>query len=85
MTTLDARSPLLPDVPAITEAGMSKFPIVPWAGLFGPARLTPEIVQRLNTEVNATLNRPDVKDSSRSRRLPAPVPRRTILGPSRRS
>ena len=62
VTTLDARSPLLPDVPAITEAGMSKFPIVPWAGLFGPARLTPEIVQRLNTEVNATLNRPDVKE-----------------------
>ena len=38
-TTLDRRSPLLPDVPAITETGMAKFPIVSWAGLFGPAKL----------------------------------------------
>jgi tripartite-type tricarboxylate transporter receptor subunit TctC len=62
VTTLDTRSPLLPDVPAITEAGMAKFPIVPWAGLFGPARLPREIVQRLNGEVTTTLNRPDVKE-----------------------
>ena len=62
VTTLDSRSPLLPDVPSITEAGLSKFPIVPWAGMFGPARLPPEIVQRLNTEVVAILNRPDVKE-----------------------
>jgi tripartite-type tricarboxylate transporter receptor subunit TctC len=62
VTTLDSRSPLLPDVPSITEAGMSKFPIVPWAGMFGPARLPPEIVQRLNGEVVAILSRPDVKE-----------------------
>ena len=62
VTTLDSRSPLLPDVPSITEAGMSKFPIVPWAGMFGPARLPPEIVQRLNGEVVAILNRPDVTE-----------------------
>lgn len=62
VTTLDGRSPLLPDVPSITEAGMSKFPIVPWAGMFGPARLPADVVQRLNTEVVAILNRPDVKE-----------------------
>ena len=62
VTTLDSRSALLPDVPSITEAGMSKFPIVPWAGMFGPARLPPEIVQRLNGEVVAILNRPDVTE-----------------------
>jgi tripartite-type tricarboxylate transporter receptor subunit TctC len=62
VTTLDSRSPLLPEVPSITEAGMSKFPIVPWAGMFGPARLPPEIVQRLNGEMVAILNRPDVRE-----------------------
>jgi len=62
VTTLDARSPLLPDVPAITEAGMAKFPIVPWAGMFGPARLPPEIARRLNGEVVATLARPEIKE-----------------------
>jgi tripartite-type tricarboxylate transporter receptor subunit TctC len=62
VTTLDARSPLLPDVPSITEAGMSKFPIVPWAGMFGPAKLPADVVQRLNTEVVAILNRAEVKE-----------------------
>jgi tripartite-type tricarboxylate transporter receptor subunit TctC len=62
-TTLDRRSPLLPDVPAITETGMSRFPIVSWAGLFGPAKLPRDIVERLNREVTATLARPDVRES----------------------
>ncbi len=62
VTTLDSRSPLLPEVPAITEAGMSKFPIVPWAGMFGPGKLPADVVKRLNTELVAILNRPDVKE-----------------------
>jgi tripartite-type tricarboxylate transporter receptor subunit TctC len=62
VTTLDARSPLLPDVPAITEAGMAKFPVVPWAGMFGPAKLPQETVRRLNSEVVAILARAEIKD-----------------------
>ena len=62
VTTLDTRSPLLPEVPTIVEGGMAKFPIVSWAGMFGPARLPPDIVRRLNGEVVAILNRPDVKE-----------------------
>jgi putative tricarboxylic transport membrane protein len=61
-TTLDRRSPLLPDVPAITETGMAKFPIVSWAGLFGPAKLPKDIVDRLNREVIAILARPEVRE-----------------------
>jgi tripartite-type tricarboxylate transporter receptor subunit TctC len=61
-TTLDARSPLLPDVPTIVEAGMPRFPIVSWAGLFGPGRLPPEVAQRLNAEVTGILRRPDVTE-----------------------
>jgi len=62
-TTLDRRSPLLPDVPAIVETGMPKFPIVSWAGLFGPAKLPKDIVDRLNREVNAVLARPEVREA----------------------
>jgi tripartite-type tricarboxylate transporter receptor subunit TctC len=62
VTTLDARSPLLPDVPSITEAGMAKFPIVPWAGMFGPARMPADVVQRLNSEVVAIVNRPEMRE-----------------------
>jgi tripartite-type tricarboxylate transporter receptor subunit TctC len=61
-TTLDRRSPLLPDVPAITETGMPKFPIVSWAGLFGPAKLPKDVVDRLNREVTAVIARPDVRE-----------------------
>jgi tripartite-type tricarboxylate transporter receptor subunit TctC len=61
-TTLDRRSPLLPDVPAITETGMPKFPIVSWAGLFGPARLPKDVVDRLNREVTTVIARPDVRE-----------------------
>jgi tripartite-type tricarboxylate transporter receptor subunit TctC len=61
-TTLPARSPLLPDVPSIVEAGLPKFPIVPWAGLFGPARMPKEVVDRLQREVSAILTRADVRE-----------------------
>ena len=43
-TTFAERSPLMPDVPSIVEAGQPKFPIGPWFALVGPAGLPPEIV-----------------------------------------
>lgn len=62
-TALPVRSPLLPDVPSITESGQPKFPIGPWGALMGPAGLPPEIVQRLNKETVAILAKPEVKDA----------------------
>lgn len=62
VTTLPARSALLPDVPSIVEAGMPKFPIVPWAGLFGPAKMPKDVVDRLNRELVAILKRPEIRD-----------------------
>ena len=38
-TTLNERSPLMPDVPSFPEAGQAKFPIGPWFALVGPAGL----------------------------------------------
>jgi len=62
VTTLPARSALLPDVPSIVEAGMPKFPIVPWAGLFGPAKMPKDVVDRLSREIVAILKRPDIRE-----------------------
>ena len=56
VTTLNRRSPLLPDVPTIHEAGT----ISNWMGLIGPAKLPREIVERLNREVGAVLRQPEV-------------------------
>jgi tripartite-type tricarboxylate transporter receptor subunit TctC len=61
VTTLPKRSGLLPDVPTIAEAGMPQFSITSWAGLFGPAGLPPEVVQRLNKEFVGAMGRPDVQ------------------------
>ena len=62
VTTLPNRSPLLPEVPSIVEAGF-KFPFLPWAGMFGPARMPKDTIERLNRELNALLRRGDVRET----------------------
>ena len=52
----------MPDVPSIVEAGFPKFPIVPWAGMVGPAKMPKEVVERLNRELNVILKRADLRE-----------------------
>ena len=61
VTTLARRSPLLPEVPTIAEAGMPQFSLTSWAGLFGPARLPRDVLERLNKEFAAAMSRADVQ------------------------
>jgi tripartite-type tricarboxylate transporter receptor subunit TctC len=63
---LEKRSPLLPEVPTIAEAGVPEVTVRQWAGVFGPPKMAPEIVARLNKEVNALLKRPDVIEKLQS-------------------
>lgn len=58
---LPERSPLLPDVPSFTEAGQKPFPIKAFFALVGPAKLPPEIAQRMSKEVAATLAKPEIR------------------------
>jgi tripartite-type tricarboxylate transporter receptor subunit TctC len=57
---LPKRSNLAPEVPVLTEIGMSDLPVVVWAALVGPAGIPAEIVERLNREFNAAMARPEV-------------------------
>ncbi len=61
-TLLANRSKALPDLPTMTEAGMQPFPAVAFMGLFGPAKMPKEIVDRLNRELMAALQKPDVRE-----------------------
>ncbi|WP_144290204.1 tripartite tricarboxylate transporter substrate binding protein [Ideonella sp. A 288] len=57
-----ARSPILPDVPTMAEAGLPGYETATNYTLFAPAKTPPEIVAQLNREMNAVLERSDVVD-----------------------
>jgi tripartite-type tricarboxylate transporter receptor subunit TctC len=56
------RSPLLPDVPTLREAGVKDFQFTQWLVLLAPANTPREVVARLNQALNATLNSKEVRD-----------------------
>ena len=60
-TTGAQRSTALPELPTIAEAGVPGYEASLWYGFVGPARMPPDIVQRLNTEIVAVLGMPDVR------------------------
>jgi tripartite-type tricarboxylate transporter receptor subunit TctC len=49
------RDALLPEVQTFEEQGFQGFDGVQWYGIVGPAKMPPEITQRLNTEINQAL------------------------------
>ena len=55
------RSPLLPDLPTLAEAGISGFEAGAWQGIVVPTGTPNEIVQKLNAEVNKALAHPDIR------------------------
>ena len=52
------RSPMLPDLPAISEAGVKDFDYTFWFGLFGPAGLPQDVVDKLFEASNKALADP---------------------------
>ncbi|VTU22390.1 Argininosuccinate lyase [Variovorax sp. SRS16] len=54
------RTPVLPDVPTLTQAGIP-FDTVGWYAMFGPAGMDPAITARLNGAVNKVMARPDMR------------------------
>ena len=58
--TTARRAPALPDTPTVAES-LPGYEAVTWAAILGPKALPPEIVARLNNEINRSLQLPDVK------------------------
>jgi tripartite-type tricarboxylate transporter receptor subunit TctC len=59
--TSPQRSPLLPDVPTVAEAGYAGFDVQSWFALAAPHGTPRAIVDKLNAELNKVLAMPDVK------------------------
>ena len=58
--TAPKRSPAVPEVPTISEAGIPGFSVLDWQGLFTTAKTPPAVVNKLNAEVVRILALPDV-------------------------
>jgi tripartite-type tricarboxylate transporter receptor subunit TctC len=59
--TSPTRTPLLPDVPSVDEAGLRGFDVRTWAGLLAPKGTPPARIDRLNTAVRETLADPEIR------------------------
>ena len=58
--TSATRSPLLPDVPSITECGYKEFDDYTWFGFFAPAGTPADVVTKLNAALNRAMASPEV-------------------------
>ena len=56
------RSPLFPGVPTLAESGLQGFDADSWFGFYAPAGTPPDVVSRLNREINKALATQAVKD-----------------------
>ena len=60
--TTATRSPVLPGVPTVQEAGVPGFDVSVWYGVFAAAGTPQPIVQKLNAEFIRAMNVPEVKE-----------------------
>ena len=57
----DSRSPLLPQVPTVAEAGLKGYEVSSWHGFMVPAGTPSAIVDKLNKQINVILLQDDIK------------------------
>ncbi len=62
-TSGKTRSPILPDVPTMAEAGVPGFNATLWVGFMAPVGTPKPIVDKLHDEITEILRRPDIKQA----------------------
>ena len=60
--TRTKRSASYPDLPTVAESGYPGFEATTWYGMIGPAKMAPDVVARINRDINAAMAMPDVKE-----------------------
>lgn len=56
------RSPALPNLPTLAEAGVAGFDYAPWYGVFAPAGTPAAVVQKIHDAVNKVIAEPEIRD-----------------------
>lgn len=56
------RSPALPNIPTIAEAGVPGYEYTTWYGIFAPAKTPRPLIARLNAEIVKAMESPDIKE-----------------------
>ena len=59
--TGEKRSPALPEIPTVAEAGVAGYESLSWSGIALPAGAPKEVMARLNREINTILAQPDMR------------------------
>jgi tripartite-type tricarboxylate transporter receptor subunit TctC len=62
-TLLQSRNQLLPEAPTMQEQGLAPMSVTPWGGVFGPKGMPRDVTERLSRDLQALLQRPEVKDA----------------------
>ena len=57
-----ARAEVLPDVAPLAEQGLADYDMSLWFGMWAPASTPPAVVQKLNAQVNAIVQLPEVRE-----------------------
>jgi tripartite-type tricarboxylate transporter receptor subunit TctC len=58
--TTSKRNPTLPDVPTLAESGYPGFDAPAWWAILAPAKTPPDILKRMNDEINKALKNPEI-------------------------
>jgi tripartite-type tricarboxylate transporter receptor subunit TctC len=58
--TTSKRAPELPHVPTVAESGFAGFDAPAWWAILAPAKTPPEVIKRMNEEVNKALKNPEI-------------------------
>ena len=61
--TTPRRSPLLPEVPTVSESGVPGYEVTLWTGVFAPTGTPKEIVAQYGREIEASLAQPEAREA----------------------
>ena len=59
--TSPQRSPVMPNVPTVSESGLKDFQAVYWLGIFAPAKTPQPVIDKLYREIKVSLDDPAIK------------------------